>query len=107
MESIKILLCCGAGMSSGMLASKARKAAKKRGLDAQVSARSESEVYKHLQSIDILFLGPHFALHKEQFEKMAEPFNVPVLVIPKQIYGLLDGEKLIELALNALAPQPE
>lgn len=29
METVKVLLCCGAGMSSGFLASSARKAIKK------------------------------------------------------------------------------
>lgn len=103
MDTIKIMLCCGAGMSSGMLANKARKAAKKLELNAEVSARSESEVHKHFQNIDILFLGPHFSSHQEQFSKIAAPFNVPVLVIPKKIYGLLDGEALIKLAIETLS----
>ena len=32
MENLKVLLCCGAGMSSGFLASSARKVAKKKRL---------------------------------------------------------------------------
>ena len=48
MENLKILLCCGAGMSSGFLASNARKVAKKQKLSVSVEARSHSEVAEHL-----------------------------------------------------------
>ena len=36
MENIKVLLCCGAGLSSGFLAQRARKSAKKRNLDINI-----------------------------------------------------------------------
>ena len=42
METLKILLCCGAGMSSGFLASSARKTAKKKKLNVTIEARSAS-----------------------------------------------------------------
>ncbi len=102
MKELKIMLCCGAGMSSGMLAKKARKAAQKRGMEIEIAAKSESEVHHHFQNIDLLFLGPHFASHQEQFQRLGKPFGVPVLVIPRDIYGMLDGEKLIDLALETL-----
>lgn len=35
METLNILLCCGAGMSSGFLAQKTRKAAKNAGFPGQ------------------------------------------------------------------------
>ena len=44
MGTIRVLLCCGAGFSSGFLAQKARQAAKKKKLDMTVEARSESVV---------------------------------------------------------------
>ena len=100
MENIRILLSCGAGMSSGFLAQKARKAAKKRGLNAKIEAKSESEVASYLSSIDILLLGPHYASQLKEFEKMAAPYNVKVDVIPQKIYATLDGEKLIDFALE-------
>lgn len=102
MEKISMLLCCGAGMSSGLLAQKARKAAKKRGMDASIEARSESEAPQYFSSVDILLLGPHYASYREEMAEMAKPFNVPVIVIPQDIYGMLDGDKLLDLALANL-----
>ena len=40
MENLKVLLCCGAGMSSGFLASGARKVIKKQKLPMTIEARS-------------------------------------------------------------------
>ncbi|WP_440898153.1 PTS sugar transporter subunit IIB [Amphibacillus sp. Q70] len=99
-ESLKILLCCGAGLSSGFLAQKTRKAAKKRGIDVQVQAKSETEAVSHLPTIDVLLLGPHFEAYKDKFTELAKPLNVLVDVIPQKIYGTLDGDKLLDFAFE-------
>ncbi len=101
MEPIRILLCCGAGVSSGMLASNARKFAKKSKLPVVVEARSHSEVSEYLSSIDVLMLGPHYASQLEAFKKLAEPYNVAVEVIPQMVYATMNGEKLIEIARDS------
>lgn len=102
MENSKILLCCGAGMSSGLIAQRARKAAKKRKINASFDARSESEASQYLDSIDCLLLGPHFESYLETMEKQAEPYGVPVRVIPKKIYAMMDGDALVDLALEII-----
>ena len=102
MENVKILLCCGAGMSSGFLASNCRKVAKKKKLPVSVEARSHAEVAEYLSSIDILMLGPHYAPELDKYEALARPYNLPVVVIPQDIYATLDGERLINLALDKI-----
>ena len=59
MGTIRVLLCCGAGFSSGFLAQKARQAAKKKKLDMTVEARSESVVSEYMDKMDVLLVGPH------------------------------------------------
>ncbi|GEN89012.1 PTS sugar transporter subunit IIB [Oceanobacillus sojae] len=100
MENLKILLCCGAGLSSGFLAQKARKAAKKKGLNIQIEAKSETEAISHLPTIDVLLLGPHYEAYREKFTELGKPLNVSVEVIPQKIYGTLDGEKLLDFAFK-------
>lgn len=102
MENLKVLLCCGAGMSSGFLASSARKVAKKQKITVSVEARSHSEVVDYLSSIDILMLGPHYAPELDKYQNLAKPFNVPVVVIPQDIYSQLDGARLIDLAIKTI-----
>lgn len=98
MSTLRILLCCGGGISSGMLAQKCRKAAKKNGIDATIDAKSESQVNDYLSKVDVLLLAPHYEVELEKFKKLAEPKNVKVAVIPRDIYGMIDGDRLIELA---------
>lgn len=100
MEPLRVLLCCGAGFSSGLLAQQSRKYAKKNGINATVGARSESQVSAYLDKIDVLLLGPHYANEVEHFREAGAPYQVAVDVIPDEIYGMVDGKALIELALK-------
>lgn len=102
MEKVYIMLCCGAGISSGLIAQKTKKAAKAKKIDVTVEARSESEVAEYFSYIDILLLGPHYAAQKDEFAEQAKPFNVPVIVVPSDIYGKMDGERLLDLALKTV-----
>lgn len=100
MEPIKILLCCGAGMSSGFLASSARKYVKQSKLPVSIEARSVSEAAEFLSSIQVLLLGPHYAVDMEKYKALAVPYGVHVAVIPADVYASLDGERVVSLALK-------
>lgn len=102
MKKINIMLCCGAGMSTGFLATSARKYVKKSKLEINIEARSQSEVSLYLDQIDILLLGPHFESALERFKSLGSSYDITVALIPKEIYGCLDGEGLIKFALNQL-----
>ncbi len=102
MDNIRILLCCAAGYSSGMLAQKTKKAAKNRGMNINIDARSESQAESFLGQIDVMLLAPHYANIVKQFENLAAPYNVPVAVIPHRIYGLIDGEALLDFAISQI-----
>lgn len=102
MEKLRILLCCGAGMSSGFLAQQMRVAAKKMDVIAKVEAKNKNSVQDDLADIDILLLGPHLEYVKDDMRAMCEPYHVPVLVIPKEMYAGLDGKGLMELCIEQL-----
>ncbi len=102
MSSCNVLLCCGAGMSSGFLAQRAQKAADAKGLQIHIEAKSQSVVEDVVGDYDLLLIGPHYTSHLEEFESMAEPTGIPVAVIPQAIYGTLDGDELVAFALEEL-----
>lgn len=102
MNNIRILLCCAAGYSSGVLAQKTKKAAKERGININIDARSESQAESFLPQIDVMLLAPHYANVVDQFKALAKPYHVPVAVIPHRIYGLIDGEALLDYAINTI-----
>lgn len=98
MGTIRVLLCCGAGFSSGFLAQKARQAAKKKKIDMTIEARSESVVSEYMDKMDILLVGPHYASALPKFQEQCEPRGIRVDVIPERIYAALDGEGVVALA---------
>lgn len=102
MPKYPILLCCGAGMSSGFLANSAQKAANKKNTGMTIVAKSQSVVEDIIEDYVLLLLGPHYKSHLNEFEEMAAPFGIPVAVIPQEIYGSLDGDGLVEFALKQL-----
>lgn len=101
-EEFKVLLICGAGMSSGIISKNAKNYAKKNDINMTFEARSNSEVASFLSSISLLMIGPHYESSLEKFKTIAEPFGVPVVVIPKKTYARLDGEGIVKLAKETL-----
>ncbi len=99
-ETKKILLICGAGASSGFLAQSMRKAAKKKGIEVSIEARSESELQEYIERIDTLLIGPHLKYMESELREKVKSYGIQVAVIDQLIYGTLDGEKALDLALN-------
>ncbi|MFT0761835.1 PTS sugar transporter subunit IIB [Scrofimicrobium sp. R131] len=99
-DKLRVLICCGAGASSGFIAQAARKAAAARGSDQfEITARSEAELNEYLPDSDVVLLGPHLEYMKDDAAERARPFGVSVAVIPQIIYGTMDGNGLLDLAV--------
>ena len=60
----------------------------------------QAQVESFLEKIDVLLLGPHYASSLEKFQELARPYGVPVAVIPHQVYGLIDGNALLDQAIE-------
>ncbi|MGL5687068.1 MAG: PTS sugar transporter subunit IIB [Vagococcus fluvialis] len=95
-----VLLICGGGASSGFMAANMRKAAKKQQLELNIQARSESELEDHLDTTDILLIGPHLSYMEDDIKSQLGDRNIKVAVIPQIIYGPLDGQKAVQLVLD-------
>lgn len=98
---MKVLIVCGAGASSGFIAQRMRKAAKSRGVDLQVDARSETELAEHVATTDVVLVGPHLEYMLSKIQDVTGPQGVPTVLLPQKVYGMLDGEGALQLALDA------
>ena len=98
-KTIRILLACGIGASSGFMAASMRKTAKKEGLDVTVKAVSKSEVMEYADKIDVLLLGPHFAAEVPEYQEKMSPHGVKVSLINPDYYASLDGEGILRDAI--------
>jgi len=100
MKKLNVLLVCGSGASSGFLAANVRKAAKERGLDITINARSEATVEDYVEEIDCLMIGPHMSSVQGEMEEICEGFNVKIGIVNQDAYSRLDGEKTLEQILE-------
>lgn len=99
-----IMLVCAAGMSTSLLVTKMDKAAEARGIEADIFAVSANEADNILASkdVDVLLLGPQVRFMKSQFEKKVEGTGIPVDIINMQDYGMVNGEKVLQAALDLM-----
>lgn len=98
--TIRILLACGIGASTGFMAANMRKMAKKKGLNVSVHAVSKSEVMEFADKIDVLLLGPHFSGEVSEYQEKLGPYGVVVSSINPKYYGSLDAEHILEDAVK-------
>lgn len=97
---IRILLACGIGASTGFMAANMRKAAKAKNLDVTIHAVSKSQVSEYADKIDVLLLGSHFSAEVPEYQEMLKGHNVKVTSIDPDDYGALDGESILESAID-------
>ena len=97
---MKIVLCCGSGASSGFMAQAIKKAAKKRNIDTEVTARSSSQIENFLNGTDCVLVAPHLQAEADSIKNKCG--KVPCIVIDRMVYGMLDGEKALNQALEII-----
>lgn len=91
---IKVLLACGAGMSSSLLLSRINKEINESELDIIAQSVSSTEIENFVNDIDVLLLGPQLAHLFRYFKKEYEPYNIAVGVISISAYGNMDGKSV-------------
>ena len=97
---IKIKLFCASGMSTSVLVSKMKDAAKIKGLEVEIAAFPEAQMDKHLDTMDVALLGPQVGYTLAKAKKLCDPKGIPVEVIPMVDYGMMNGAKVIDLAVK-------
>jgi len=102
MSKVNIILVCSAGMSTSMIVSKMKKVAADNSLDVEVAAipSTEAEEYIETNNVDVLLLGPQVRYLEKRFKELGEKANVKVDVINPVHYGTMNGEKILQQALD-------
>lgn len=97
-----VLLVCGSGASSGFMAVNIRKAAKKRGIDMTVTARSEAEIPNYIDGVDTIMVGPHLKYLVDEIKSKYADKNVTVFLMKPSYYSMLNGEAALDDLLKHL-----
>ncbi len=99
---VRIRLFCTAGMSTSMLVSKMRKTARDKGIDVEISCYPVTSLQSQIDDADVVLLGPQIIFQLDKIKKVCDPLNIPVLLIDMVDYGMLNGEKVLNEAINLL-----
>ena len=99
-----IMLVCAAGMSTSLLVTKMQKAAEIRGIEVDIFAKSAQEIEYTLEqkNVEVLLLGPQVKYMQSQIEAKLVGKNIPVAPINMQDYGMMNGEKVLDQALQLI-----
>jgi cellobiose PTS system EIIB component len=98
--TVKIFLCCAAGMSTSMVVSKMIEAAKKRSEDVEIKAYSISEFEDIVRLYDVCLVAPQVSYKYDDFNKRCKEEGVCCAKIDMMSYGTLNGDKILTQALE-------
>lgn len=97
---MKILLACSAGMSTSLLEKSIKDYATSIGENIDVIAKASNEAREVIKEFDIVLLGPQVRFMENSFKEFAG--DIPVVVIPPQIYAMANGQECVKLAKQFL-----
>lgn len=98
----RIALFCSAGMSTSLLVTKMKKAAKVKGIEVSIDAFPEAAMEKELDEVDVVLIGPQIKYLLNKLKKLCDEKGVPIGVINTMDYGMMDGDKVLEQALKMM-----
>lgn len=92
----KIVLFCGAGMSSSLLVLKVRNAVKEAGYDYVVEGYDTTTVVGHSDDADVVLVAPQVRFMLNKFRDQIK--HCPVETMDMTAYGSMNGVKILEHA---------
>ncbi|WP_297990983.1 PTS sugar transporter subunit IIB [Anoxybacillus sp.] len=98
----KILLACSSGMSTSLLVTKMQAYAKEMGDDVKIWAVGQEKAKEEMAKADIVLIGPQMSFLKAELQNEAKKYGIPVEVIDMVAYGLADGKKVYEQAIQLM-----
>ncbi|HAA64437.1 MAG TPA: PTS sugar transporter subunit IIB [Thermoanaerobacter sp.] len=97
---MKILLVCAAGMSTSLLVEKMKKAVKPEYGDVMINAVPIDQFEEVVRDYDVVLVAPQVRYKKKEFERITNELGIPIDVINPADYGMVKGDKVLDLALK-------
>ena len=72
-------------------------------VDARAVSATKQSSPEQLAELDCALLGPQVAFEKGLLEPKLKQAGVPFAVIPMQDYGMVRGDKVMQMALDMIA----
>lgn len=98
----KIMLVCSAGMSTSMLVKKMQDVATLKNIEVEIFAVAEADARNH-KDVSVILLGPQVRFLLNKIKEMVAQEGTPVQVIESVNYGTMNGEAVLNQALELMA----
>lgn len=95
----KIVLVCAGGMSTGVLVNNMKQAAQKKAIPVSIDAFSIESVASVAKYADCVLLGPQVSYRLAEVQGLVA---CPTASIDMRTYGMMDGQKALEQALELI-----
>ena len=95
-----ILLVCGEGASTSLLAQKMMNEAEAQGIEAKIWAVSQSFISQNAPEADVVLVGPQLRFQIPVLKTKVG--DNPIDVIDMRAYGRMDGAAVLKMALSML-----
>lgn len=102
---LRILICCGGGMSSGVLAKKLVNDVKQNGYEGRIYAECSGfkSSYLRAHEFDIAMCCPHQRYEiPKMMKEHGDMISIPLTVIPPRLYGTLRLEDIVQDAVDLI-----
>jgi len=97
---IKVVLFCNGGASTGILVKNIQEAARIRNVSLEINAFPDSKIGDVVHNVDVILFGPQIGFKKTRYQnKYIEKADVMEVIDPV-VYGLMNGEKVLDQILT-------
>ncbi|MEW4309478.1 PTS sugar transporter subunit IIB [Rossellomorea marisflavi] len=100
-----ILLVCAAGMSTSLLVQRMENEAKGIGFEGKIWAVSMDEAGEHIDSADIVLVGPQIRYKLPYLKGLGEAKGIPVHMINPSDYGMMNGKNILQFSMDILSEE--
>lgn len=102
-DKMSVLLCCAGGFSTNLLMQEMQKAVKKsKVLDDDkfsFTAIPIDELDRTIDQWDVVLVGPQVGHKIDEIKRTCETHKKPYQIIDKEVYGAVDGETVVKMAI--------
>lgn len=100
----RMYLFCDQGMSTSLLASIMQDCANEHLLPIEILAFPHKKISGIIEERhpDVILLGPQVKYLLEETKRKFKDYEIPILLIDQEDYGMMNGEKVLKKALLAL-----
>jgi PTS system cellobiose-specific IIB component len=96
----RITLICAGGFSTSMLVANMEEVAKNKGIEVVIRATAESKFAEYENDTDVLLLGPQVGYLVDELKEKYASKGIKIALIDSIDYGMMNGEKVLNEALN-------